>query len=119
MPRSGPRREGNHRAFGQVQHGRRPASCRRLVPQRRVGAVRGGRQIKAGCLALGLSLVELWCLYLAVGGSATPAEMADYLEDRLTLPVVEHDMLAHALNELFSADGMGYPVPYADDLAAS
>ena len=118
MPRSGPRQEGDPRAFGQVQHGRRPASCRRLPPQRVVGAVRGGRQIKAGCLALGLSLVELWCLYFALGGSATPAEMADYLEDRVTLPFVEHDMLAHALNERFSARGTGYPVPYADDLGA-
>ncbi|MBV8221431.1 MAG: hypothetical protein JO325_23440 [Solirubrobacterales bacterium] len=81
--------------------------------------MRGGRQIKAGRVALGVSLVELWCLYFALGGSATPAEMADYLEDRLTLPFVEHDMLAHALNERFSAVGMGYPLPYADDLGAA
>jgi hypothetical protein len=46
-----------------------------------------------------LSLDELWLRYFAFGGTAGRVEIDAYLQGLLSLSPVQHDMLAHALNE--------------------
>ncbi|MEV4150915.1 PP2C family protein-serine/threonine phosphatase [Amycolatopsis sp. NPDC049691] len=47
----------------------------------------------------GLTLEELWMRYFALGGSQSLLELDAYLNSLTTLPRVDRDMLAHAVNE--------------------
>lgn len=49
--------------------------------------------------------------YFALGGTATPRQMEDYLRGEGTLDPVQHDMLAHAINEHYAEAGMDHPAP--------
>jgi hypothetical protein len=42
---------------------------------------------------------QLWRRYFALGGAAGPAEIEAYLLGQTPLPTLQHDILAHALNE--------------------
>jgi hypothetical protein len=42
---------------------------------------------------------ELWLRYFALGGEASEMEVDAYLNGALALPAIQHDMLAHAINE--------------------
>jgi Stage II sporulation protein E (SpoIIE) len=46
-----------------------------------------------------LSLEQLWLRYFALGGEAPLVEIEGYLQGLLSLAPLQHDMLAHALNE--------------------
>jgi len=46
-----------------------------------------------------LSVAELWLRYFAIGGTASELEVDAYLNGAITLPAVQHDMLALAINE--------------------
>jgi hypothetical protein len=47
----------------------------------------------------GLTVDELWLRYFALGGDAGQFELDAYLNGAIALPPVQHDMLAHAINE--------------------
>ncbi|MGK3207269.1 PP2C family protein-serine/threonine phosphatase [Amycolatopsis sp. MEPSY49] len=47
----------------------------------------------------GLTLEQLWMRYFALGGSQSLLELDAYLNGLTTLPRVDRDMLAHAVNE--------------------
>ena len=67
---------------------------------------------------LGKDLPTVWRDYFALGGTATPKELEDYLRGEGTLDRVQHDMLAHAINEHYAEAGMDHPAPYSEDVAA-
>jgi hypothetical protein len=62
-------------------------------------------------------LGELWLRYFALGGEASEMEVDAYLNAAIALPAIQHDMLAHAINERL--DEMAPPrAPYSDDFMA-
>jgi hypothetical protein len=63
-----------------------------------------------------LTASELWWRYFALGGNATPAQLAGFLAGGERLGPTDHDRLAQALNERFTSLGQDSPVPYSDQL---
>jgi hypothetical protein len=51
------------------------------------------------------TLDQIWMKYFAIGGGAGMTEVHAYVHGALSLPPIERDMLAHALNE--SLNGLG------------
>ena len=66
-------------------------------------------------LAARLTEVELWWAYFALGGEATPSQFAGFLHGTERPGPLDHDRLAHALNERLTDLGMNSPVPYFAD----
>ena len=62
-----------------------------------------------------LGLPEVWVHYFSIGGDAGEFEVDAYLHHAFTLPRVQRDMLAHAVNELVGYKAE-YLAPYASDL---
>lgn len=61
-----------------------------------------------------LTVPDLWLRYFALGGDASELEVDAYLNDAIALPALEHDVLAHAINERL--DEIAAPrAPYSDD----
>jgi hypothetical protein len=60
----------------------------------------------------GLTLAQLWLRYLALGGSASPAQVAAYARGQLRPDRYQHNMIAHAINEHFTDRGEDHPVSY-------
>ncbi|CAN5654541.1 MAG: hypothetical protein ACR2HP_17830 [Ilumatobacteraceae bacterium] len=61
---------------------------------------------------LGLSVLELWTEYFALGGRIDANGLAAYLRAASDLSDTEHNVIAHALNERFQASGSDHPVAY-------
>ncbi|MGW4059449.1 PP2C family protein-serine/threonine phosphatase [Amycolatopsis sp. NPDC004747] len=58
------------------------------------------RRLVAACFARSdLTLEQLWMRYFALGGSLSLLELDAYLNGLVTLPRVDRDMVAHAVNE--------------------
>ncbi len=53
----------------------------------------------AAVRATGLSLEELWLRYFGLGGDAGKIEIDAYLSGLAPLSSLQHDLLAHAINE--------------------
>ena len=66
-------------------------------------------------IELGLSQSQLWLLYFALGGMSDEFEMEAFLVGALRPSPHDHDLIAHALNELFSEHGRNHPIPYLAD----
>lgn len=49
--------------------------------------------------AADLTVDELWLRYFSLGGNAGRFELDAYLNGAIALPPMQHDMLAHAINE--------------------
>lgn len=61
-----------------------------------------------------ITVAELWLRYFALGGEAGEMEIDAYLNGAIALPAIQHDMLAHAINERL--DELAPPrAPYSDD----
>ena len=71
--------------------------------------------LEAGRRQAGMSFQDLWIAYLALGGSASPEVVRDYLGGS-TMKPGDYDLLAHAINERFLDKGQNHPVPYHEDL---
>ena len=68
--------------------------------------------------AAGLKPDEIWVSYFAIGGSSGVMEVQAYTYGALSLPCVERDLLAHALNEFLDARGLyGARATYSDQIA--
>jgi len=65
--------------------------------------------------AADLSVDDLWLRYFSLGGDADRFELDAYLNGAITLPVLQHDILAHAINERL--DEIAPPrAPYSRDI---
>jgi hypothetical protein len=75
--------------------------------------------IRDGMDLSGLRLIELWWRYVAIGGHADQAQMAEWIMGRASCPADDHDLIAQALNESFLDRGLDtFPVGYCDALSA-
>ena len=62
---------------------------------------------------LGLTMLELWTAYFAIGGHHDAAALTDYLTGHGDTPTnSDHDIVVHALNESFHDRGENHPLPY-------
>ena len=66
-------------------------------------------------IELGLSQAQLWLHYFALGGMRDEFEIDAFLVGALRPSPHDHDLIAHALNELFSELGRNHPIPYLAD----
>jgi hypothetical protein len=62
----------------------------------------------------GLTLAELWLAYVAIGGSASQAQVAAYARGLRCPDSYEHNLIAQAINEHFIDQGEDHPVSYQD-----
>ncbi len=61
---------------------------------------------------LGLSYMDLWIDYFALGGHLDVDGLTDYLHGHRHINATDHNTIVHALNELFRDRGEGNPVAY-------
>jgi hypothetical protein len=74
----------------------------------------GSAQFHAAYEASNLTVAELWLRYFALGGEASELEVDAYVNGAIALPAIQHDMLAHAINERL--DEIAPPeAPYSKD----
>ncbi|AYA25342.1 hypothetical protein SAMN02745947_02775 [Rhodococcus rhodochrous J3] len=74
------------------------------------------RQLIAALRASRLGVEELWLRYFALGGEVGRMEIEAYLNGLLPLSRLQHDLIAHAINERL--DEIAPPrAPYAADLS--
>jgi hypothetical protein len=72
------------------------------------------RQFHDAFEAADVTVDELWLRYFGLGGEAGRFEVDAYLNGAITVPPLQHDMLAHAINERL--DAIAPPrAPYSDD----
>jgi hypothetical protein len=76
---------------------------------------RSGAVLDRARIELGLSQGDLWFHYFALGGMSSAIDVEAYLADILEPSTHDHDLIAHALNELFTELGQNHPVPYLAD----
>ena len=57
------------------------------------------RRLTEAFSAAELSVEELWLRYFAIGGDAGKVEIEAYLAGLMPLPSLQHNILAHAINE--------------------
>lgn len=73
-------------------------------------------RLLAAVRAGGLSMEQLWLRYFALGGDVGRVEVEAYLSALMPLSALQHDMLAHAINERL--DEIAPPrVPYAAEFS--
>lgn len=86
-------------------------------------AARQQRSLAAAWPRTQLSVEELWSRYFALGGDAGPLEVDAYLHGLATLPALQRDLLAHAVNErldeLVGAHRADYSRPVRESSARS
>jgi hypothetical protein len=64
--------------------------------------------------AADLTVDELWLRYFSMGGEAGRFEIDAYLNGAIALPPIQHDVVAHVINERL--DEIAPPrAPYSDD----
>ena len=61
---------------------------------------------------LGLSYMELWIDYFALGGRLDVSGLTGYLEGHRPTTDTDHNVIVHALNELFRDRGQDNPLVY-------
>jgi hypothetical protein len=66
--------------------------------------------------ACDLTVSELWLRYFSLGGEAGEMEVDAYLNGAIAMPALQHDVLAHAINERL--DELEPPrAPYSSDFS--
>lgn len=79
---------------------------------------RAGLTLSEGMELAGLDVLQLWGRYVAVGGEADTAALADEVRGRRRCTAREHDLIAQALNECFLEQGSDtFPVAYSGELS--
>jgi hypothetical protein len=79
-----------------------------------VSPTSAGLSLSDGWDLSGLTLVELWLRYMALGGTATKAQLALYAHGPASLDLYQHNIIAQAINEHFIDRGEDHPVGYRD-----
>jgi hypothetical protein len=62
----------------------------------------------------GLTPAGLWWAYFGLGGTATPLQLAGFLNGLAEPGPIDHDLLSVALNEHLTELGLNSPVPSFD-----
>jgi hypothetical protein len=75
--------------------------------------------LRAGLSLSDLDLDQLWAGYVGLGGAMSHGELRAALDGSREITDHEHDTIAQALNDHFTAKGQNHPVSYSDDLAAA
>jgi hypothetical protein len=70
------------------------------------------RNLEAARQRLGLSYMDLWIDYFAIGGNLSADQLGLYLGGDRDVTNTEHNVLAHALNERFRDRGENHPLTY-------
>jgi hypothetical protein len=73
-----------------------------------------GIDLSEGWDRSGLTLAELWLGYIAIGGTASRAEVEAYVHGAGCPDSYEYNMIAQVLNEHFIDRGEDHPVRYHD-----
>jgi hypothetical protein len=68
--------------------------------------------------ATGLTVDELWLRYFSLGGDAGQLEIDAYLNGAIAMPPIQHDILAHAINERLD-EIAPLRAPYSEDFEHS
>ena len=63
---------------------------------------------------LGLSMMDLWIDYFALGGYLDAPALATYLQGGGELNDSDHNLVTHVLNERFQDRGQDHPLAYRD-----
>jgi hypothetical protein len=71
--------------------------------------------LEAARQTLGITVLDLWWTYFALGGSGDAYTLAAYLDGDTTATTATHNTIALALNETFTERGQNSPVPYRDE----
>jgi hypothetical protein len=61
---------------------------------------------------LGVSVIELWTDYFALGGNLQPIDIDAYLAGITDVSDIDHDLITHALNERHLEQGGDHPLAY-------
>lgn len=64
---------------------------------------------------LTMTATDVWLGYFAMGGDATLVEVRLWLAGDLLVPPRERNLLAQALNDVFSERGLDHPIGYLDE----
>jgi len=59
-----------------------------------------------------LPLADLWLRYLALGGTVNRAQVAAYTRGRVPPDSYQHNLIAQAINECLTEQGVDHPVSY-------
>jgi hypothetical protein len=62
-----------------------------------------------------LTVEQLWLRYFTLGGDAGKVEIEAYLAGLMPLPSLQHNILAHAINERLDELGPPRRAPYRPD----
>ena len=76
------------------------------------------RQLTEAFAGAKLTVEELWLRYFALGGDAGKVEIEAYLSGLMPLPSLQHNILAHAINERLDELGPPRRAPYRPDSAS-
>ncbi|MEO6205278.1 MAG: hypothetical protein ABIO67_07855 [Mycobacteriales bacterium] len=63
----------------------------------------------------GLTQHQLWFRYFALGGMTPALELEAVCHGAMVATDLDHDRIAHAINERFTELGRNHPVPYSED----
>lgn len=69
--------------------------------------------LEAARQQLEVTLKDLWDGYFQLGGSCSLVKVQDHMCGGAQLPGIQHDILVHALNELFLERDMNHPLKYS------
>jgi hypothetical protein len=73
------------------------------------------RALRDAYVATRLTVEDLWLRYFALGGNAGKVEIEAYLSGLMPLPSLQHNILAHAINERLDELGPPPRAPYRPD----
>lgn len=71
--------------------------------------------LEKACRDAGLSQDELWLRYFALGGTAMPGEVREYVRTGVIAQRSEYDVMVHAINERYMELDRPDRLPYASD----
>ena len=74
-----------------------------------------GAALEVARLALRLPVLDLWIAYFALGGLGDASHLRQYLGGGAITTDHDHNLIVHALNEVYSERGRDSPVPYRND----
>lgn len=75
------------------------------------------RELAAAFIGTQLGVEELWLRYFALGGDAGRVEIEAYVAGLMPLQPLQHNILAHAINERLDELGPPQRAPYRSDSA--
>jgi hypothetical protein len=78
-----------------------------------------GDELEAARRRAAIGLQDLFLGYFSLGGSESSGAMEAYLRGEQPFGRVQHDTLAHAINERAVDRGRNHPAPYSEDVRSS